>query len=98
MKEKQTLFDITIAILNGMRAVLEEVFPDLVLVHGDTSTALAAFYLNIPVGHVEAGLRTYDVCSPFPEESTGRTGLKEGRLMPEGHPLKFMCHISCQEP
>ncbi len=72
MKEKQTLFDITTAILNGMRAVLEEVFPDLVLVHGDTSTAfataLAAFYLNIPVGHVEAGLRTYDVCSPFPEE------------------------------
>lgn len=72
MKEKQTLFDITSAVLNGMKGVLEKVKPDLVLVHGDTSTtfatALAAFYLQIPVGHVEAGLRTYNIYSPYPEE------------------------------
>lgn len=72
MKEKQTLFDITTNILNGIKGVLEEVSPDVVLVHGDTSTtfvtALACFYLQIPVGHVEAGLRTYNVYSPFPEE------------------------------
>jgi len=72
MKEKQTLFDITTNILNGIKAVLEEVRPDVVLVHGDTSTtfvtALACFYLHIPVGHVEAGLRTYNLDSPFPEE------------------------------
>lgn len=72
MKEKQTLFDITKRILVGMRNILEEVKPDVVLVHGDTSTtfvtSLACFYLQIPVGHVEAGLRTYNLYSPFPEE------------------------------
>lgn len=72
MKEKQTLFDITTNILMHIKEVLEEVRPDVVLVHGDTSTtfvtALACFYLQIPVGHVEAGLRTYDIFSPYPEE------------------------------
>lgn len=72
MKEKQTLFDITTGILNRIKEVLETVKPDVVLVHGDTSTtfvtALACFYLQIPVGHVEAGLRTYDIYSPYPEE------------------------------
>ncbi len=72
MKDKQTLFDITTNILNGIGAVLDEVKPDVVLVHGDTSTtfvtALACFYKQIPVGHVEAGLRTYDIYSPYPEE------------------------------
>lgn len=72
MKENQTLFDITTNILNGIKCVLEMVCPDVVLVHGDTSTAfvtsLACFYLRIPVGHVEAGLRTYDIDSPYPEE------------------------------
>lgn len=72
MKDKQTLFDITTNILNRIKAVLDEVKPDIVLVHGDTSTtfvtALACFYLQIPVGHVEAGLRTYNIYSPYPEE------------------------------
>ena len=72
MKDKQTLFDITTSILEKIKAVLEEVKPDVVLVHGDTSTtfvtALACFYLQIPVGHVEAGLRTYNIYSPYPEE------------------------------
>lgn len=72
MKEKQTLFDVTINILDKMKEVLEVVKPDVVLVHGDTSTtfvtALACFYLQIPVGHVEAGLRTYNIYSPYPEE------------------------------
>lgn len=72
MKDKQTLFDITINILERIKEVLIEVKPDVVLVHGDTSTtfitALAAFYLQIPVGHVEAGLRTYNIYSPYPEE------------------------------
>lgn len=72
MKDKQTLFDVTINILGKIKEVLEEVKPDVVLVHGDTSTtfvtALACFYLQIPVGHVEAGLRTYDIYSPYPEE------------------------------
>ena len=72
MKQKQTLFDITINILEKTRVVLEEVKPDVVLVHGDTSTtfvtALACFYMQIPVGHVEAGLRTYNIYSPYPEE------------------------------
>ena len=71
-KDKQTLFDITTNILERIKSVLEEVAPDVVLVHGDTSTtfvtALACFYLQIPVGHVEAGLRTYNIYSPFPEE------------------------------
>lgn len=72
MREKQTLFDITTNILERIRTVLEEIKPDVVLVHGDTSTtfvtSLACFYLQIPVGHVEAGLRTYDIYSPYPEE------------------------------
>ena len=72
MTEKQTLFDITINILNKIKPVLEKEKPDVCLVHGDTSTsfvtALACFYLQIPVGHVEAGLRTYNIYSPFPEE------------------------------
>ena len=72
MLPKQTLFDITTNILNRIKTVLEEVKPNVVLVHGDTSTtfvtALACFYLQIPVGHVEAGLRTYNIFSPYPEE------------------------------
>lgn len=72
MKEKQSLFDITTNILNRIKNILEKEMPNLVLVHGDTSTAfvtaLACFYLQIPVGHVEAGLRTYDIYSPYPEE------------------------------
>lgn len=72
MKDKQTLFDVTINILERIKNVLEMVKPDVVLVHGDTSTtfvtALACFYLQIPVGHVEAGLRTYNIYSPYPEE------------------------------
>lgn len=72
MKDKQTLFDVTINILERIKTVLEEVRPDVVLVHGDTSTtfvtALACFYMQIPVGHVEAGLRTYNIYSPYPEE------------------------------
>ena len=72
MKEKQTLFDITTNILNRIKEVLDIEKPDVVLVHGDTSTtfvtALACFYLQIPVGHVEAGLRTYNIYSPYPEE------------------------------
>lgn len=72
MKDKQTLFDITTSILERIRGVLEIAYPDVVLVHGDTSTtfvtALACFYLQIPVGHVEAGLRTYNIYSPYPEE------------------------------
>lgn len=72
MKERQSLFDITANILGSIRAVLEREKPDVVLVHGDTTTtfvtALACFYLQIPVGHVEAGLRTYNIDSPYPEE------------------------------
>ena len=72
MKDRQTLFDITVNVLTGMKDVLEKERPDVVLVHGDTSTtfasALACFYLGIPVGHVEAGLRTYDLTAPYPEE------------------------------
>jgi UDP-N-acetylglucosamine 2-epimerase (non-hydrolysing) len=72
MKEKQTLFDITISILESVKSVLEKEKPDVVLVHGDTSTtfatALACFYMRIPIGHVEAGLRTYNIDSPYPEE------------------------------
>lgn len=72
MKDKQTLFDVTTNILERIKAVLETEKPDVVLVHGDTSTtfvtALACFYLQIPVGHVEAGLRTHNIYSPYPEE------------------------------
>lgn len=72
MKARQNLFDITSNILNNIKMVLNECSPDLVLVHGDTTTtfatALACFYEQIPIGHVEAGLRTYNIYSPFPEE------------------------------
>lgn len=72
MKEKQTLFDITNRILERIKTVLEQEKPDVVLVHGDTTTtfvtALACFYMQIPVGHIEAGLRTYNIYSPYPEE------------------------------
>lgn len=72
MKDRQTLFDITINVLSRIKEILEKEKPDVVLVHGDTSTtfvtALACFYLQIPVGHVEAGLRTYNIYSPYPEE------------------------------
>ena len=101
MKERQTLFDITTGVLNGMKNVLEESKPDIVLVHGDTSTtfvtALACFYLQIPVGHVEAGLRTYNINSPYPEEfnreavsiisqyNFAPTPLSRDNLLREGH-------------
>ena len=72
MKQGQDLYDVTARVLTGMRDVLQEVHPDVVLVHGDTTTstaaALAAFYQQIPVGHVEAGLRTHNIYSPWPEE------------------------------
>lgn len=72
MKKGQSLFDVTTTILDKIKSILEEEKPDIVLVHGDTSTSfvagLAAFYLRIPVGHVEAGLRTYNKYSPYPEE------------------------------
>lgn len=72
MKQGQDLYDVTARVLTGMRSVLDEARPDLVLVHGDTTTstaaALAAFYRQIPVGHVEAGLRTHNIYSPWPEE------------------------------
>lgn len=77
MKDKQTLFDITTGILEKIKVVLEREKPDVVLVHGDTSTtfvsALACFYMGIPVGHVEAGLRTFNILSPFPEEFNRRS-------------------------
>lgn len=72
MKDRQTLFDITVNILDKIKEVLEKENPEIVLVHGDTTTtfvtSLACFYLKIPVGHVEAGLRTYNIFSPYPEE------------------------------
>ena len=72
MRQGQDLYDITARVLTGMRGVLQEAKPDIVLVHGDTTTstasALAAFYQQIPVGHVEAGLRTHNIYSPWPEE------------------------------
>ena len=77
MRERQTLFDITVNVLRGMEEILKREMPDMVLVQGDTSTtfaaALACFYLQIPVGHVEAGLRTYQMDSPFPEEFNRQT-------------------------
>lgn len=100
MKQGQDLYDVTARILTGMRNILQEVQPDLVLVHGDTTTstasALAAFYRQIPVGHVEAGLRTHNIYSPWPEEInrqiTGRiatwhfspTALSRNNLLLEG--------------
>lgn len=72
MKQGQDLYDVTSRVLVGLRDILKFVLPDVVLVHGDTTTsmaaALAAFYQQIPVGHVEAGLRTYNIYSPWPEE------------------------------
>ncbi len=72
MQDKQTLFDVTTNIISKIKPVLEEEKPDIILVHGDTTTtfvtALCAFYMQIPVGHVEAGLRTYNLYSPYPEE------------------------------
>lgn len=100
MKQGQDLYDVTTRVLIGMRDVLKESQPDIVLVHGDTTTstaaALAAFYQHIPVGHVEAGLRTHDIYSPWPEEMnrqlTGRistfhfapTSLSKQNLLDEG--------------
>lgn len=100
MKERQTLFDVTTNILERIKAVLETEKPDVVLVHGDTSTtfvtALACFYLQIPVGHVEAGLRTYNIYSPYPEEFNRQavsiiskynfapTEMSKGNLLREG--------------
>nr|WP_255585485.1 UDP-N-acetylglucosamine 2-epimerase (non-hydrolyzing) [Bacteroides sp. K03] len=100
MKQGQDLYDVTSRVLLGMRDILKEVNPDVVLVHGDTTTsmaaALAAFYQQIPVGHVEAGLRTHDIYSPWPEEMnrqiTGRiatynfapTSLSRQNLLQEG--------------
>lgn len=100
MRQGQDLYDITARVLTGMRDVLKESQPDVVLVHGDTTTsmaaALAAFYAQIPVGHVEAGLRTHNIYSPWPEEMnrqiTGRiaaydfapTQLSEANLLKEG--------------
>lgn len=83
MKQGQDLYDVTAHVLTGMRGVLKDAKPDIVLVHGDTTTstaaALAAFYQQIPVGHVEAGLRTHDIYSPWPEEMnrqiTGRIAI-----------------------
>lgn len=99
MKQEQDLYDVTARILTGMRDVLKEIRPDVVLVHGDTTTstaaALASFYQQIPVGHVEAGLRTHNIYSPWPEEMnrqiTGRiatynfspTPLSENNLIEE---------------
>ena len=101
MKDRQTLFDITTGVLNGIRDILEKEKPDVVLVHGDTTTtfatALACFYLQIPVGHVEAGLRTYNINSPYPEEfnreavsiisgyNFAPTPLSRDNLLREGH-------------
>lgn len=83
MKQGQDLFDVTASVLLGMRDVLREHKPDALLVHGDTTTTLAAamagFYLNVPVGHVEAGLRTHDVYAPFPEEFNRQVATKVTR-------------------
>ena len=100
MKHGQDLYDVTSRVLMGMREVLQKERPDVVLVHGDTTTstaaALAAFYQQIPVGHVEAGLRTHNIYSPWPEEMnrqlTGRittyhfspTPLSRQNLLDEG--------------
>lgn len=100
MSQGQTLFDITEKVMRGMRSVLEKEKCDILLVHGDTTTAfaaaLAAFYMRVPVGHVEAGLRTYDITSPYPEEFNrvavdsiasfhfAPTKLAEQRLISEG--------------
>ena len=84
MKNNQDLFDITINVLNGIKNILKKEKPDLVLVQGDTSTAfvsaLASFYLKIPIGHIEAGLRTYNKYSPFPEEINIKNAANTGIL------------------
>lgn len=106
MTDKQNLFDVTINILERIKSVLEHIRPDVVLVHGDTSTtfvtALACFYLQIPVGHVEAGLRTYDIWSPYPEEFNRQavsiisrfdftpTELSKQNLLKEGKKSEFI--------
>ncbi len=106
MKQGQDLYDVTSRVLLGMRDIIRNVQPDIVLVHGDTTTstaaALAAFYQQIPVGHIEAGLRTYNVYSPWPEEMnrqiTGRiatfhfapTPLSRQNLLSEGIKDKFI--------
>ena len=103
MQQGQDLYDVTSKVLLGLRDVLKESKPDVVLVHGDTSTstaaALAAFYQQIPVGHIEAGLRTHNIYSPWPEEMnrqiTGRiatfhfspTELSRNNLLGEGVPI-----------
>lgn len=107
MKTQQTLFDITAGVLTGVKTVLELVKPDIVLVHGDTTTAFAAslacFYLQIPVGHVEAGLRTHQIGSPFPEEFNRQaigltaayhfapTAMARDYLLAEGKPADTIC-------
>lgn len=104
MKDCQTLFDVTISILDRIKLVLDREKPDIVLVHGDTTTtfatAIAAFYLQIPVGHVEAGLRTYNIFSPYPEEFNRQatsiiskfnfapTELSRNNLLKEGKDVK----------
>ena len=109
MRDKQTLFDVTVSILEKLRAILESEKPDVVLVHGDTSTAfvtaLACFYLQIPVGHVEAGLRTYNLYSPFPEEFNRQavdliarfyfapTELSRQNLLKEGKPAEHILSL-----
>jgi len=84
MRPSQDLFDVTSGILLGLKQVLVDEIPDIVLVHGDTTTtmatSMAAFYLQIPVGHVEAGLRTHDICSPFPEEFNRKLTTQVARL------------------
>ena len=108
MKNSQTLFDVTISILERIKTVFELEKPDVVLVHGDTTTtfatAIAAFYLQIPVGHVEAGLRTYNIYSPYPEEFNRQatsiiskfnfapTELSKNNLLKEGRP-GCLCNI-----
>lgn len=106
MRAGQDLFDLTTSVLMNMRSVLKEVAPDILLVHGDTSTALAAamagFYAGVTVGHVEAGLRTYDVHAPYPEEFNRQvigkiakwhfapTQSSAQKLMAEGVPQQFV--------
>lgn len=89
MRQGQDLYDITARVLTGMRGVLQEAKPDIVLVHGDTTTstasALAAFYQQIPVGHVEAGLRTHNIYSPWPEEMNTLLKQLDTELMSAGY-------------
>jgi len=106
MKDGQSLFDITISILDSIKIILEKEKPDIVLVHGDTSTtfavALSCYYVQIPVAHVEAGLRTYDLYSPFPEEFNRQavdiiskyyfapTQVAKNNLLREGKPSQYI--------